>query len=235
MRKDLEVYDIIQKKEYARDQPNLKKKVINRIQGFIRNKKPIELVGFWGVGPKDKYNWADIASCEFLEKLNIEVKKIYNLGIEFLFIFATQHGIHNGIEKKTINSYTKNMEKLFKKFKFRYINLESLWKKYDISFEKIDKIFKNKSVGWWKNIDNHLAIEKNAENRNLIFSPRESAQKYYIMRDLEKNMLEKEFHKSIFHAFVDSRLKCVLPNMPILYFYSRKGWSDAPWFVTKEK
>jgi|TARA_B100001971_G_C18082334_1_gene478992 hypothetical protein len=124
---------------------------------------------------------------------------------------------------------------LFKKFNFKYIYLETLWRKYSINFEKINKIYKNKKTGWWNKIENHLTIEKNAENRNLKLSSKEGAQKYYIMRDLEKNMLENEFPRSIFHAFADPKLKCVLPNMPTLYFYSRRGWSDTPWFVTNEK
>jgi len=55
------------------------------------------------------------------------------------------------------------------------------------------------------------------------------------MRDLEKKMLEKEFADAIFYTFSDSKWKCVLPNLPTSYFYSRKGWSDAPWFITGEK
>ncbi len=235
MDKKVEIYNIITKKRWNRSEPSLRKDITNRIPEFVTNQKPIKLIGFWGVGPKKKHNWADVASCEFLDKLNNEVKKIYNPGIEFTFIFATQHGIHNGIEENTINSYTKDIERLFKKFNFKYIYLETLWRKYSINFEKINKIYKNKKTGWWNKIENHLTIEKNAENRNLKLSSKEGAQKYYIMRDLEKNMLENEFPRSIFHAFADPKLKCVLPNMPTLYFYSRRGWSDTPWFVTNEK
>ena len=235
MNKELEIYKIITKKSYNREEPNLKNKVIERIKSFVINQKPIKLVGFWGVGFKSKPNWADMTSCEFLDNLNFEVKKVYSPGIEFIFIFANQHGIHNGISKDSIISYTKNMEKIFRKFGFNYIYLDYLWKQYNISFEKIDRILKNKPKGWWCQVENHLIIEKNAENRNLRLSPKEGAQKYYIMRDIEKEMIEKEFSDSIFHAFADPRLKSVLPDMPTLYFYSRKGWSDTPWFVTKDK
>jgi hypothetical protein len=50
-------------------------------------------------------------------------------------------------------------------------------------------------------VENHQTIEKNAKNRNSRLSSKEAAQKYYIMRDLEKEMLEKEFPNSIFHTF----------------------------------
>ena len=55
------------------------------------------------------------------------------------------------------------------------------------------------------------------------------------MRDLEKEMLEKEFSGFIFHAFTNSNLKNVLPNMPTLYFYSKLGRFKAPWFIVSEK
>ena len=72
-------------------------------------------------------------------------------------------------------------------------------------------------------------------DRNQHLNPKIAAQKYFIMRSLEKEMIEKEFSNSIFHAFSNSRLRNVLPNLPTLYLYSRNGWSDTPWFITKDK
>jgi len=127
------------------------------------------------------------------------------------------------------------MEKIFKKFDFKFIYLDPLWKKYGINFEKIDAIFGQQEKNWWSKIENHKMIENNAKNRNTRLSQKIAAQKYYIMRSVEKEMLEKEFSDSIFHAFSDSKLREVLPNLPTLYFYARKGWSDTPWFVTEER
>jgi pyoverdine/dityrosine biosynthesis protein Dit1 len=229
------LYEIITKKHYNRDEPELETKIEQAIQKFVNENKPIKLIGFWGVGPKPKSNWADLASCEFMNKLNAEIKKTYQPGIEFTFIFATTHGTHNGIGANTIETYTKDIEKVFAQFEFKHLYLKPLWTKYGISFKKINEIFERKPKGWWQKVENQEMIEKNASNRNTHLPAAEGAQKYYIMRDLEKEMLEKEFADSIFHAFADSRLKCVLPNLPTLYFYSRKGWSDTPWFVTKPK
>ncbi len=145
------------------------------------------------------------------------------------------HGIHNGYDKKTINSYVGEIKKLFSKFNFKFILLDGLWKKYDINFDKINRILNQKNPGWWNKIKNRKSIEKNAENRNLFLDSQIAAQKYYVMRDLEKKMLMKEFKNHIFHAFADNKLRNVLPRMPTFYFYSRKGWSDAPWFVVRNK
>jgi len=228
-----QIYQTLTKKRYNREEPYLNKKLKEQLSLFIDKNQPIKLVGFWGIGPKTKANWADEKTCEFLSKLNNEIREVYLPGIEFTFIFATTHGIHNGISKKAIISYTKGVEKLFKKYQFKFIYLDSLWKKYKITFKKINELHQNQPKGWWSKIKNHKLIDNNAKKRNLRLNFCEGAQKYFIFRDLEKEMLEKEFPKSIFHAFSDSRLRSVLPNMPTLYFYSRKGWSDTPWFITK--
>ena len=234
MDKVIQIYNILKKRRYNRDTPYLENDLINRLRNFVNGNKPIKLVGFWGVGSKEEANLADVASCEFLAQLNEDIKKIYAPGIQFTFIFATLHGIHNGISKRVMSSYLSDIKILFKKFGFKFLDLEPLWKKYQISFKKINQILNAKKGNWWSQIENVAQIEKNAKNRNRRLGARIGAQKYYIMRDLEKKMLEQEFADSIFHAFSDTKLRNVLPNMPTLYFYARKGWSDTPWFITEK-
>jgi len=231
MSTELKVFEILTRKKYSRDEPFLVEKLKERLNYFISHDRPIKLVGFWGVGFKNHPNWVDLATCEHLEKLSSEIKKVYSPGLEFIFIFATLHGIHNGITLENIIFYTAEMEKNFKEFGFRFLYLDELWEKYGISFKKIDEVFKQKEKDWWSKVENHEMIENNARKRNQRLELKMAAQKYFIMRDLEKEMWQKEFLDFIFHAFCDSKLKNVLPNLPTLYFYSRPGWSDVPWFV----
>lgn len=229
-----EIYKIITKKKYKREKPFLEDELKAKIEKSLQSKEPIKLIGFWGVGERSKSNWADIKSCEFLNELNQEVKQVYTPGIEFTFILATMHGVHNGINIKVIESYIADIKELFNKFGFKYVLLDYLWKKYNISFENINLIFNQQSAGWWDLVNNKEKIELNASKRNKRLDLKTAAQKYYIMRNLEKEMLEKEFSNSIFHTFSDSSLRNVLPKMPTIYLYSRKGWSNAPWFVNEE-
>ncbi len=229
------IYSVLTKRRYNRDEPFLKDRLKERFHYYVLNKVPIKLVGFWGVGKKSKPNWADTATCNFFSEINKSITMLYPPGIEYTFIFATLHGIHNGISKESIRSYTIYMEKLFNINRFKFLYLDMLWEKYGISFKVIDMIYNQKPKGWWNKVKNAKIIEKNAANRNLRLNKTIAAQKYYIMRDLEKKMLEEEFSDSIFHAFSDSNLRNVLPNLPTLYLFSRKGWSDAPWFVSEER
>jgi hypothetical protein len=230
-----QVYRVLTKRKYNRNKPYLAGEILKIIDKSLSLNEPIKLVGFWGVGQKDKPNWADEESCKFLYDLNKEIKNVYEPGIEFTFVFANMHGQHNGYQKESINSYTKGMIKIFNRYSFTYVYLDKLWEKYQITFDKINLILEAKPEKWWDEILERDAIEKNAACRNKKYPPRIAAQKYYIMRNLEKEIFEKEFPGYIFHAFSDPRLQIVLPNMPTLYFYGRESWSNAPWFVDHKK
>lgn len=227
----LKIYNILLKKKYSRGCPLFEKEIVKIIKDSIYNNEPIKLVGFWGAGSKNKADSVDKKSCEFLNSLNDEIKSVYSPGLKLTFIFATMHAIHNGYDDKNIDSYINEIRKIFEKFKFEYVFLDEYWKKYKITFEKIDSLLKTKVAGWWNNIPGRELIEKNASNRNKRYPAIIAAQKYYIMRQLEKDMLEKEFNGFIFHAFASPELAGVLPNMPTLYLWGTKKYhSEAPWF-----
>lgn len=230
-----DITSILLRRKYNRAEPEFRPGLTERIERYVSKNVPIRLVGFWGTGPKSLPNWADKCSCDFLSEINKKVEMSYAPGIEFTFIFATMHGLHNGYGKDTIASYTREMEAVFLVHGFKFVYLDTLWEKYGLSFDLIDAELSRKPSGWWQHIDNASEIEENASKRNIRLPAQAAAQKYYIMRDFEKGMLEKEFDGYIFHAFSDPRLTNVLPLLPTLFFYSRPGWSDTPWFVTEEK
>lgn len=230
-----QIYGIFTKRRYSRGVPYKSESVLRQITVAVQKDTPIRLIGFWGVGSKAAPNWADKKSCLFLDELNQEIKDLYSPGIQFTFVFAKPHGLHNGYAAGNIDTYIQGMQNLFKEYGFKYLELEPLWHKYNISFDIIERVVKEKEQGWWKKIPEHELIERNATHRNIRLDPLLAAQHYFIMRDLEKKIFETEFSNSIFHAFSDPDLHVVLPDMPTLYFYGRESWSNAPWFVDYEK
>jgi hypothetical protein len=44
---ELKIYEILTKKRYNRDEPYLKDKIIKKIQYFVLQNRPIQLIGFW--------------------------------------------------------------------------------------------------------------------------------------------------------------------------------------------
>ena len=88
---ELKIYEMMTKRAYSRENPYLETKIKERIYHFVSLNEPIKFIEFWGIGSKLKPNWADRTACEYLTKMNAEVKNIYPPGIEFTFIFATSH------------------------------------------------------------------------------------------------------------------------------------------------
>lgn len=227
-----EIYTILKRRRYNREKPFREEELKERIADFVSQNIPIEVVGFWGVGPRASTNWADKETCEFLSDLDKAVTETYPPGIRFIFVFAEPHGMHNGIPEHTMNAYIGDMKQLFAEHGFQYRHLQPLWEEFGISFEKIEQLWKEKPEGWWATVPNHEDIEENARRRNHRLPALKAAQYYAIMRDLEKEMWESTYPTAIFHAFSDAALRAVLPDMPTLYLYGRKGYSNAPWFVT---
>ncbi|MDD2487099.1 MAG: hypothetical protein PHS92_01920 [Candidatus Gracilibacteria bacterium] len=235
MQKITDIFEALTKKRYNRNEPHLPEKIYECIANNATTDKPIKLIGFWGVGDKKDCNWADMESCEQLEKLNQDIKKIFPPGLEFTFIFSTPHGIYNGIDEENIIGYTKNMEKLFEQFGFKYIYLDNLWEKYNISFDKIETYFKENRFDWGEE-KLHSTLDQLASQINKRLSAQEASKKYMIMRTLEKNMLETEFESYIFHTYNSPLFESFLPDMPRLHIYSyKKGRSNSPWFILDEK
>ncbi len=49
-----ETYKILIKRKYTRGNPHLSQNIHGFIEETVSQKRPIRLVGFWGVGPKEE-------------------------------------------------------------------------------------------------------------------------------------------------------------------------------------
>lgn len=221
------------RKRYNRDTPYKIEEIQTIISNHVMENHPIPLIGFWGVGPKDQPNGVDKATCEFLKQYDNDIKTIYPPGLSLQFIFSTLHGVQNGIARDIIDSYCRGMETIFQHYGFGWVYLDPLWQTYHISFEKINDAIHAKPTNWWESIENHDLIEANARAHNQRRPPQEAGQFYFVMRKMEKRMFQEEYGKHIFHTFSDRRLLNVLPDMPMLFLYARKGLVNTPWFVTE--
>lgn len=229
------VFSIFTKSKYSREKPFKVNELKTIIQSSVCSGEPISLVGFWGVGTKDHADSIDEKSVTQLIQFNKEVQEVYAPGLRLLFVLAIEHGIHNGVSAACYQSYIEDIQKMFTQAGFEWALLHDLWEKYSISFALVEELLSKKEPEWWSKVDGASLIENNAQKRNHRLSPLEGAQRYYIFRSLEKQVLEKEYSGCIFYTYSDSRLRSVLPDMPTLYLHSRPGWSDTPWFATEEQ
>ena len=227
-----DVLEIINKKRFRRDIPY---KIDEVVELSIIENKPIKIVGFWGIGTKGNPDKIDLEVIKHLQNLMKQVKDIFEPGIEFTFIIADNHGEMNGVPKELAEKYVNSISKILLKNGFKVIWLSSLWKKYGISREKISLELNKKTSDWWEKIENKKLLLENASKFNHNKNSQDAVKFYLVMRELEKSMLEKEFEDYIFQTYSDSKMQMVLPDMPTIYMYARKGWSNAPWFCEEKE
>lgn len=225
-----QIISVLQSKNFSRDKPFELSELYKRINAAIQNNLPLKLVGFWGVSNKTITSTADQATISHLLSLQQEIKKVYSPGVDLLFIIAHEHGKINGFNESAIYSYGAAIKNRLEHVGFRTRRLQDLWNKHGLNFETINQHIYTNGEKIWGEIINKEIILKNAGNINQE-NPLRFAVRYVVMRILEKKMLEHEFKDGIFHTFSDSKMRELLPNMPTLYLFARKGWSDAPWFI----
>jgi hypothetical protein len=232
MEKAEEVYGILSKKHFNREEPSMQHELKQVIARSIAENKPIPLFGFWGMGYKPAATKADAEALTFLTKLAGQVKEAYAPGVKVTLIFPIEHGLHNGYEEPVMANYVESVKALAQAHGFSTLLLSPLWQRYGISFERVEEEWRKKEPGWWESVPNKGDLEARAGDRNRRLPPVEAAQKYVVMRGLERGMLEKGFAGEVFFTYSPSSDRHVLPRLPTLHLYSlRKGRSQCPWFT----
>jgi len=225
------IIDKINDSNIRREYPFLEDKLREVVDKNLVKKTPIKFFGFWGVGSKNNIDKHDIKTIEHLHRYVKNLQKIYPYGIEVTFILADMHGQNNGYPKQVIDFYLQAISMKLDQVGFKYVRLSSLWAKWGIDIDQIKLILKDKKRGWWESISIYRELEKKSENNFVGIDKKLGAQRYYVLRKLEKFYLEKEYFDSIFFVYGDSINQQIYPTVPTLYLFTEKKYfSSCPWF-----
>lgn len=217
--------------EIRREYPFLEDILRTRIESCIANKEPIKLVGFWGAGSKQSHDEHDRKTIKHFNEFILKAKGKYSYGIEVNFLLADMHAINNGYQKNVVKKYLQGIDKELHKYRFQTTYLSVLWKKWGLSITLINKILQSKNKKWWSSVSINKLLEQRSAKDFIGDNKVLGAQKYYIMRSLEKSFLEKEFSKDIFIIYGSSAIQQIYPNLPSLYLYTeKKFYNICPWF-----
>ncbi len=222
------IFEIFTNKPFGKLKPNEEDEGIikSKIKKYVLDNTEIQLIGFWGMDYRTEINNFEEKSVEFLCKMDNQVKQIYRPGIKFNWILADAHAKLNGFIE--LNNYSndlklENLEYIQKIHDMNYSSelLSNIWARNKLSRERIEQEFRQKEVDWWDNVPHKEIHEKNANKIGR------NAQRYYIARKLELNFLNP--NQYIFHTFSNVELNDLF-SRGTLFFYSRKGLSNSPWF-----
>lgn len=221
----------INSREYRRDFPFLEDILEKNIIEALEKKQSLKFIGFWGAGEKDSIDEHDENTINYFKNYIENIYTVLNHKIDVMWILSDSHAKNNGYTEENYTKYLKKIKNKLEENNFQTIYLSDLWNKWGLNDQIIKKELANQQQNWWSSVSIASQLEKQAQKR---FDDKDfliSAQKYYIMRKLEKKYLQKEFEGRIFFNFTDGKMQSLMPTLPSLYLYSEdRGVSDVPWF-----
>lgn len=225
------VITVMNLNKYRRNFPFLEDVLHHTIEQAQKQSKPIHFFSFWGASSKKHVDTHDQETVENLTRFFDSIRKVHKPGITMTFILADEHAEGNGYAARDYTKYLKEVKILLKRKGFITIPLSKLWKKWSITHTGISTILEEKPSNWWSGVVIAKQLEEQAAKRYMQGNALRGAQKYFVMRMLEKSYLEDEFSDSIFIAFADPQQQVLFPTLPTLYLYTtKKGNSIVPWF-----
>ncbi len=225
------VLEKINDRNFRRDFPFLEDRLEELIINSMSNGAVLKFIGFWGAGKKNRITTLDKEIIDRLKKYFDGIRKVLGANIEITFILADEHAKNNGFVPREYNSYLSGIKEYLEKNDFKTMHLNILWKKWGLNQSCIIKLLEKKSERWWRDVPIAEKLENQAVKRFLFKNKKEGAQKYYIMRMLEKSHMEKSFKDSVFFVFSDGAMQTIYPKIATLYLNTRKrGFGEAPWF-----
>ncbi len=222
----------------SREIPYLEDKMSTLIQESLDNKKPLEIISFWGASDKGSLNDSDYSVLDKVKEFCLMLKNEHDLDTNMTFILSDQHGMLNGYSSKNYSIYLKNIKVEMKKRGLNFVRLSDIWKKGRLTEKQIREHAKEIDDEKWSAIRIAEGLEKTASHRGHE-DAKMGAKVYYSARKLENPLIEKEFPNSIQIVFSDDKFQEVYPEVPAFYLwpYKRGNIHNLPWFDydTKKK
>ncbi len=225
------VIEKINSREYRRDFPFLEDVLEENIIKSLENRQPLNLIGFWGAGEKDALDEHDENTIKYFKSYIENIDGVLDPGINVTWILSDAHAKNNGYQEKNYKKYLEQIKNKLEENNFQTVYLSDLWKKWGLNYQVIQDSLSGQQQNWWSKISIASQLERQAQKR---FNGEDSvigAQKYYMMRKLEKPFLQQEFKDCVFFNFTDGQAQSLLPTLPSVYLYTEdRGVSDTPWF-----
>lgn len=184
--------------------------------------KPIQMVGYWGVGEKKTPNENDIRALERL----VEIMRLTDDKIKVHLILADKHGELNGYKN---NTYLKEISILSEEKNISTTFLSSIYEKLGFNVSDLNNV----SDDIWIQFPDcyRCFLEKRASKHQKNHLAADDAKRYLHMTQLEKQKLNLVFPNCIWFTYGDvKKLRALYPKPVISIWPHKRGKSELPWF-----
>ena len=210
-----------------------------KLQKSILNEQPIQIIGFWGIGSKQKQDkYDDILLAEY-GAIRATIDKHYAQGAEMTLILANTHGKFNGYQE--FEEYLGQVANGANQRGIASVALDDLYQQWNIKLPNTTTVPDRESPEWLEfteNLKREDEIQRNHQRGSRRFTqlvesaskhsrtgidPVDAAFYYWLMRQRESIPLSQSFPNGIlFIKGSDDLGRIALPlDMP--HLYSRIG------------
>lgn len=184
--------------------------------------KPIQVIGYWGVGEKKDPTEIDQKALDRLAKM----MELADNQIKVHLILADKHGELNGYINDT---YLSEISKLAEEKNISTVYLSAIYKEIGLN----DSDLTNVSDDIWNQFPwcyRHI-IEKRARKHQKNCLASEDAKRYLRMTQVEKQKMSAIFPNCIWFTYGDIKnLRDLFPKPIISIWPHKRGQSELPWF-----
>ena len=209
---------------FKREQPTEPDLLLKTIELHVTRGTPVELVLYWGKGPRSRIAPPDVACLDFLATMRARIEGQYAQGTATTLTLTDTPARLNGHAEQAINAYFRDVSEAAWQRGMATVRLSRLVA--DVNEEEVDI----------PEIEPQLLqdLRDSAEKwfRGDADSER-GAREYFHMNMIERAAIERHFPRAIFLTFNGRQVRQLFPQqMPVFYMYSlRRGQSVKPWFL----
>jgi hypothetical protein len=224
------VDDNIYRKRFFSKRINVNSDLVRLLEKTIQERRPLKLFYLWGIHKKDLMNNSDEVALSFLNDVINHIENVMasvSCPIEFTMVLSDAHAELNGVPIESIRSYLAEVSEwaINKGWDVRY--LSDLWKNHGLTLDIISEMAKEVTD---EAIDGLLMTSASkyygGDDKKI------GAKRYQVARQLEKEIMKKEFTDYIHVSAVDARLLYLQPDLPHFQVWTiKKGISKKPWFI----
>lgn len=204
-----------------------------RAQSAIMAARPLELLMFWGCGPRREVAGPDLAALAALGQLLDAVRRAAPVEARADVIFTDVHAAGNGYPEGHSSGYFGQIERAAAGFDVAFHRESAIWARGGLTRELVLEF--TGSVEFeakWRTFPLRDRFVAQAERHSRRADRVGAARGYYATCLLEREVFRTFFPRSIFLTYNGPEFNECFPDLPTLYVYpGPRGRTDKPWFV----
>src|SRR3989338_2607927 len=144
-------------------------RLLELIYEAILNDRPLEFVGFWGVGGKNRLDQNDLTLIQYYEMMDLKIKESHPKGMNITILLADVHGLFNGYEP---HPYIHLVQEELSDRDIQSFSLQQLYAEWELNLPDI-----NEPINYSSSIcDNFFSPRAKCKHAGSII--KENAKKY---------------------------------------------------------